>query len=66
MASCSSSVSQLLLGLPGLAGFWGEFLVIMSAWAPRRPGLEDLFHVCAVLAAIGGLLAAAYSCASRD
>ncbi|MBK8730710.1 MAG: NADH-quinone oxidoreductase subunit M [Tetrasphaera sp.] len=49
------------LGLPGLAGFWGEFLVIMSAWAPRRPGLEDLFHVCAVLAAIGGLLAAAYS-----
>ena len=64
VASCSSR-SRSCLGLPGLAGFWGEFLVIMSAWAPRRPGLEDLFHVCAVLAAIGGLLAAAYSPARR-
>ena len=47
------------LGLPGLAGFWGEFLAVYAAWtAPSHVGL---FRWCAVLAAIGTALAAAYA-----
>lgn len=49
------------LGLPGLAGFWGEFPAIIAALDPAddRPGL--LFAVCAAVAAVGAALAAAYS-----
>ncbi|QKE83765.1 NADH-quinone oxidoreductase subunit M [Arthrobacter sp. NEB 688] len=49
------------LGLPGLAGFWGEFLAIYSAWRPAadRPGAVLL--TCAVVAAVGAALAAAYA-----
>ncbi len=49
------------LGLPGLATFWGEVLAIYSAWAPaaNRPG--PVFVVCAVVAAVGAALAAAYA-----
>lgn len=49
------------LGLPGLAGFWGEFLAVYAAWdpAPGRP--RGLLVACAVLAAVGAALAAAYS-----
>ncbi len=49
------------LGLPGLAGFWGEFLSVYAAWspAPDRPGA--LFKVVAVVAALGTALAAAYA-----
>jgi NADH-quinone oxidoreductase subunit M len=49
------------LGLPGLAGFWGEFLAVYAAWspAPDRPG--GLFRTFAVVAALGTVLAAAYS-----
>ncbi len=48
------------LGLPGLAGFWGEFPAILAAYDPA-PGLSDaLFRVYMVIAAIGTVLAAAY------
>ncbi len=48
------------LGLPGLAGFWGEFPAILAAYQPA-PGLsEELFRVYMVIAAIGTVLAAAY------
>jgi NADH-quinone oxidoreductase subunit M len=48
------------LGLPGLAGFWGEFPAILSAYSPA-PGLnETLFRVYMVIAAIGTVFAAAY------
>ncbi len=48
------------LGLPGLAGFWGEFPAILASWNPA-PGLnQDLFRVYMVVAAIGTVLAAAY------
>lgn len=47
------------LGLPGLATFWGEALAIFAAWdAEHRPHL--LFHVLALVAAFGSVLAAAY------
>jgi NADH-quinone oxidoreductase subunit M len=44
------------LGLPGLAGFWGEAFAVVAAL--RRGG--PLWTVLAVLAALGGALAAAY------
>jgi len=49
------------LGLPGLAGFWGEFLAVYAAFDPAadRPG--GLFLGCAVVAAVGAALAAAYA-----
>jgi len=48
------------LGLPGLAGFWGEFPAILSAYQPA-PGLsEALFRVYMVVAAVGTVFAAGY------
>jgi NADH-quinone oxidoreductase subunit M len=48
------------LGLPGLAGFWGEFPAILSAYQPA-PGLsEELFRGYMVVAAIGTVFAAGY------
>ena len=52
--------SMASLGLPGLAGFWGEFPAILSAYSPA-PGLnETVFRVYMVIAAIGTVFAAAY------
>jgi NADH-quinone oxidoreductase subunit M len=48
------------LGLPGLAGFWGEFPAILSAYNPG-PGLsEEVFRTFMVIAAVGTVLAAGY------
>ena len=48
------------LGLPGLAGFWGEFPAILSAYQPA-PGLpEETFRTYMVVAALGTVFAAAY------
>ena len=48
------------LGLPGLAGFWGEFPAIMSAYQPAEGLSVELFRVYMVLAALGTVLAAGY------
>lgn len=48
------------LGLPGLAGFWGEFPVILAAYNPGFGMSEPLFRTLMVIAAIGTVLAAAY------
>ncbi|MGB3734936.1 MAG: NADH-quinone oxidoreductase subunit M [Ilumatobacter sp.] len=48
------------LGLPGLAGFWGEFPAILSAYNPNEALSEELFRVLMVIAAVGTVLAAAY------
>ena len=48
------------LGLPGLAGFWGEFPAILSAYSPA-PGLPvETFRTYMVIAAVGTVLAAGY------
>jgi NADH-quinone oxidoreductase subunit M len=50
------------LGLPGLAGFWGEFPAILSSFSPAQ-GLTPhlgLFRAYMVIAAIGTVLAAGY------
>ncbi len=55
------------LGLPGLAGFWGEFPAILASWNPLHGadlpfgGLSlSLFRVLTVIAALGTVLAAGY------
>jgi len=56
------------LGLPGLAGFWGEFPAILSAYDPTLPdgliggseGTLWTFRTYMVIAAIGTVLAAGY------
>ena len=48
------------LGLPGLAGFWGEFPAILSAYNPAEGLSEELFRVYMVIAALGTVLAAGY------
>ncbi len=49
------------LGLPGLAGFWGEVLAVYAAWAPAADRPRGVFLACAVGAAVGAALAAAYA-----
>ena len=48
------------LGLPGLAGFWGECPAILSAYNPGAGLNETVFRVFMVIAALGTVLAAAY------
>jgi NADH-quinone oxidoreductase subunit M len=48
------------LGLPGLAGFWGEFPAILSAYSPNFGLSEPLYRTLMVIAAVGTVLAAAY------
>lgn len=47
------------LGLPGLAGFWGEILAIAGTWRAEE-ALGGLARPLAVLALVGTVLAAAY------
>jgi NADH-quinone oxidoreductase subunit M len=52
--------SMASLGLPGLAGFWGEFPAILASYNPA-PGLSvPLFRTFMVIAALGAVLAAGY------
>jgi NADH-quinone oxidoreductase subunit M len=53
------------LGLPGLAGFWGEFPAILASWSPAQgtPWGDlplETFRTFTVVAALGTVLAAAY------
>ncbi|WCO66707.1 NADH-quinone oxidoreductase subunit M [Iamia majanohamensis] len=52
--SCMAS-----LGLPGLAGFWGEFPAILAAYDPNVEQV-GLFRAYMVVAAIGTIFAAGY------
>jgi NADH-quinone oxidoreductase subunit M len=48
------------LGLPGLAGFWGEFPAILSAYSPGFGLSQPLFRTLMVIAAVGTVFAASY------
>lgn len=48
------------LGLPGLAGFWGEAFAVAGAYRPAPALPRTLYVVLAVLAAAGAALAAVY------
>jgi len=48
------------LGLPGLAGFWGEFTALLGAFNPL-PGLNlNIFRTAMVAGAVGTVLTAGY------
>ena len=49
------------LGLPGLVGFWGEFLAMYSTWTPAPDRPLVLMRVLTVLAVTGTAVAAGYS-----
>ena len=53
-------VSMASLGLPGLAGFWGEFPAILSAYSPAEGLPVETFRTYMVVAAVGTVLAAGY------
>src|SRR6478736_2728345 len=48
------------LGLPGLAGFWGEFPAILASYQPAAGLSVGLFRTCMVIGALGTVLAAGY------
>jgi NADH-quinone oxidoreductase subunit M len=52
--------SMASLGLPGLAGFWGEFPAILAAYEPADGLSVELFRTLMVVAAIGTVFAAGY------
>jgi NADH-quinone oxidoreductase subunit M len=52
--------SMASLGLPGLAGFWGEFPAILSSYNPAEGLNVGLYRFYMFVAALGTVLAAAY------
>ncbi len=48
------------LGLPGLAGFWGEILALVAAWNPAAGLSRPLFRTLAAVGLLGTLLTAGY------
>jgi NADH-quinone oxidoreductase subunit M len=51
------------LGLPGLAGFWGEIMALLSSFSPSQVFLTDYvgwFRVFMVMGGIGTVLTAGY------
>ena len=48
------------LGLPGLAGFWGEFLAITGAFDPAEALHRGLFLTLMAVAGLGTVVTAAY------
>jgi NADH-quinone oxidoreductase subunit M len=62
MGGIFAFVAIASLGLPGLAGFWGEIMALLAAFSPA-PALTEyliLFRVLMVLGAIGTVLTAGY------
>jgi len=53
-------ITMASLGLPGLAGFWGEFPAILASYNPANGLPVNLFRVYMVIAALGTVLAAGY------
>jgi NADH-quinone oxidoreductase subunit M len=48
------------LGLPGLAGFWGEFMSLLASFNPLEGLSLNLFRTLMVIGAVGTVLAAGY------
>jgi NADH-quinone oxidoreductase subunit M len=48
------------LGLPGLAGFWGEVMALLSSYEPVESLNANLFRVFMVAGGIGTILTAGY------
>jgi NADH-quinone oxidoreductase subunit M len=48
------------LGLPGLAGFWGEVMALLSSYQPAQALNTGLFRVFMVAGGVGTILTAGY------
>jgi NADH-quinone oxidoreductase subunit M len=63
LGSVFAFVSIASLGLPGLAGFWGEVMALLSSFNPNEVFLADqvgLFRVFMVMGGVGTVLTAGY------
>ena len=63
LAGVFAFVAIASLGLPGLAGFWGEVMALLSAFRPNEVLLGDqvgLFRVLMVAGGVGTILTAGY------
>jgi NADH-quinone oxidoreductase subunit M len=64
MGAILTYVAIASLGLPGLAGFWGEVFALLAAFSPAEVLVEaghlPLFRVLMVIGAVGTVLTAGY------
>jgi NADH-quinone oxidoreductase subunit M len=63
LAGVFAFVAIASLGLPGLAGFWGEVMALLSAFRPNEAllgGQVGLFRVLMVAGGVGTILTAGY------
>ncbi|WP_433252539.1 complex I subunit 4 family protein [Actinomadura nitritigenes] len=60
LASVLTFASVASLGLPGLAGFWGEMLAMVGAYRPHADLPRGAFVTFMAVAGIGALLTAGY------
>jgi NADH-quinone oxidoreductase subunit M len=60
LAALFAFAAMASLGLPGLAGFWGEMLAIRAAVTPSAALPSGTFVTLAVLAGLGVILTTAY------
>ncbi|GAA4952875.1 NADH-quinone oxidoreductase subunit M [Nonomuraea thailandensis] len=60
LGSVLTFASIASLGLPGLAGFWGEMLVLFGAFQPANGLPRGLFLTYMVIGGLGAVLTAAY------
>ncbi len=60
LASILTFAAIASLGLPGLAGFWGEMLALLGAYHPHAGLSRPVFVTFMALGGVGALLTAAY------
>jgi NADH-quinone oxidoreductase subunit M len=60
LAGIFAFVAIASLGLPGLAGFWGEVFSLLSAYSPAAGLNVGLFRLFMVMGGIGTILTAGY------
>jgi NADH-quinone oxidoreductase subunit M len=60
LAAVLAVAAMASLGLPGLAGFWGEMLTLLAAFDPAGGLPRGVYLVCMVLGGLGAVLTAAY------
>ncbi|MBO2451370.1 NADH-quinone oxidoreductase subunit M [Actinomadura barringtoniae] len=60
LASILTFAAIASLGLPGLAGFWGEMLALLGAYKPHADLPRETFVTFMVVGGLGAVLTAAY------
>jgi NADH-quinone oxidoreductase subunit M len=60
LAGTFAFVAIASLGLPGLAGFWGEVMALLSSFSPAEGLNVTLFRVFMVAGGVGTILTAGY------